>query len=318
MSALEQMPLGGCGVPISRLGMGCWAVGGHGWGAVDESESLRAIRAAYERGVTFFDTADAYGVGKSEELLARALEGHRKEVVIATKGGVCWSKERGVWIDISPSYLRSALEKSLARLKLDHVPLYYVHKPDGITPIQDSVGELERLREEGKIGAIGISNFSCEDLERALKVAPISAMQVKMNVFDRKPFLELSETCARHNVTLVAWGALADGLLTGKFTAGARFPSDDHRSRMPEFCGAEFERRLQAVARLKEMAGAHKCQVGQLALRWVLDRAPFTCSLFGAKTELQVRDNLGCDGWSLTSAELDMIDAITGFTQEVT
>ncbi|WP_239026786.1 aldo/keto reductase [Geomonas oryzisoli] len=279
---------------------------------MDETESLRAIRAAYEGGVTFFDTADAYGLGKSEELLARALEGCRKKVVIATKGGVRWTKERGIWVDISPTYLRSALETSLARLKLDHVPLYYIHKPDGITPIEDSVGELERLREEGKIGAIGISNFSCEDLEAALKVAPISAVQVKMNVFDRKAFTELQETCSRRNVTLVAWGALADGLLTGKFTAAAQFATDDHRSRMPEFRGAEFERRLQAVARLKDMAQARGCRVGQLALRWVLDRAPFTCSLFGAKTEQQVSDNLGCDGWNLTGDELDMIDAITG------
>lgn len=318
MTALETMQMGGSGRLISRLGMGCWAVGGHGWGKVDERESLCAIRVAHEQGVTFFDTADAYGLGKSEELLVRALGEHRKDVVIATKGGVCWTEQRGVWIDISPSYLRSAVERSLKRLKLDHIALYYVHKPDGITPIQDSVGELERLREEGKIGAIGISNFSSDELESALKAAPVSAMQVKMNVFDRKAYCDLSDICGRHGITLVAWGALADGLLTGKFTAPVQFASDDHRSRMPEFSGELFKVRLQAVARLKEMAQARRCQVGQLALRWVLDRAPFTSALFGAKTELQVRQNLGCDGWNLTGAELDMIDAIIDSTQEVT
>lgn len=318
MRELEQMQLGSSGRPISRLGMGCWAVGGHGWGKVDDEESLRAIRCALEEGVTFFDTADAYGLGKSEELLAKALGERRRDVVIATKGGVCCSEQRGVWIDISPAYLRSAVEKSLRRLKLDHIPLYYVHKPDGVTPVQDSVGELERLREEGKIGAIGMANFSSDDLESALKAAPVNAVQVKMNVFDRKAYLDLSDVCDRHGVSLVAWGALADGLLTGKFSAPVQFPDDDHRSRMPEFSGELFAQRIAAVARLREMATAKGRQVGQLALRWVLDRAYYTSSLFGAKTELQVRQNLGSDGWKLSENELCTIDVITGYTQEVT
>ena len=312
MRELEQMKLGPDGPAITRLGMGCWAVGGHGWGAVDDDQSLRAIRCAFDQGITFFDTADAYGLGKSEELLARALGANLKDVVVATKGGVRWTEQRGVWVDISPTYLRYAVEKSLKRLKLDHLPLYYVHKPDGLTPIQESVGELERLRQEGKLGAIGISNFPADELKSALEVAPVSAVQVKMNAFDRKAYEDLVDICSRHDITLVAWGALPDGLLTGKFTAPVQFPPDDHRSKMPEFSGDVFAQRMEAVARLQWMAAEKGRQVGQLALRWVLDRACFTSALFGAKTELQVRQNLGADGWHLTDEGTNYIDAITG------
>ncbi|MEW6668918.1 MAG: aldo/keto reductase [Thermodesulfobacteriota bacterium] len=307
-SALETMPLGKAGPRISRLGMGCWAIGGHGWGRVKEEDSIRALRCALDHGVTFFDTADAYGLGKSETLLASVLGSARMKVTIASKGGVRWDDSGKVWSDNSPGYLRLALENSLRRLKLDCIPLYYIHKPDHVTPIEQSVAALARMREEGKIGAIGVANFTVDQLRQALRVAPVAAAQVRFNVFDSVAGKELLGICREKGITLVAWGALADGLLTGKFSAGAIFDADDHRSRMKEFTGNALSEYVESVRMLEQVAARRGRRVSQLALRWVLDFADVTCSLFGAKTDIQVRENLGAAGWRLTKDELRVID----------
>jgi aryl-alcohol dehydrogenase-like predicted oxidoreductase len=310
VSMLETMRLGQNGSPISRLGMGCWAIGGHGWGRVREEDSIQAVRCALENGVTFFDTADAYGLGKSETLLASVLGSSRIKVVIASKGGVRWNETGKVWSDISPAYLRLAIENSLRRLRLDCIPLYYIHKPDDVTPVQESVAALERMREEGKIGAIGVANFSVDQLLKALQVAPIAAVQVRLNVFDRDASQEILGICREQGITLVAWGALADGLLTGKFMASTRFLDDDHRSRMPEFTGDASSGYFKCLKLLEQLAADRGRRVSQLALRWVLDFTDGTCSLFGAKTDIQVMENLGANGWNLTKKDLAVIDSV--------
>ena len=311
MSALETMRLGHAGPNISRLGMGCWAIGGHGWGKVRDEDSIRAIKCAMEKGVTHFDTADAYGLGKSETLLAEVLGSSRNDVVIASKGGVRWNEPGKVWTDTSPDYLRQAAENSLRRLKLECIPLYYIHKPDDVTPVQESVAALARMREEGKIGGIGVANFSADQLLQALQVAPVSAVQARFNIFERASSQDLLRICREHNITLVAWGALADGLLTGKFKTAITFPDDDHRSKMVEFDRENFLRYAKCVALLEQLAASMGHRISHLALRWVLDFAPFACSLFGAKTDIQVKENLGADGWTLTKDIFGMIDSIT-------
>lgn len=311
MSILETMQLGNVGPQISRLGMGCWAIGGHGWGKVDDADSVRAIKCALDNGITFYDTADAYGLGKSEKLLTDTLGDARGKVVIATKGGVRWDENGKIRTDVSPDYLRLAVENSLKRLKLDCIPLYYIHKPDNMTPIQESVAALERMRAEGKIGAIGVANFSADQVAQALQVAPISAVQLRLNIFDREEMKNVSNICREHNITLVAWGALGDGLLTGKFKTVTTFPKDDHRSRMDEFVGENFLKYSTCVDLLEQLAASIGHRISHLALRWVLDIAPFACSLFGAKTDTQVKENLGANGWKLTQETLEMIDAIT-------
>jgi aryl-alcohol dehydrogenase-like predicted oxidoreductase len=310
MNNNETMRLGNSGHTISRMGFGCWAIGGHGWGKVNDYDSVRAVQCALDNGITFYDTADAYGLGKSEILLSKTLGEARKDVVIASKGGVCWEESGKIWTDISPKYLRSALEKSLKRLRMDHIPLYYIHKPDGVTPVQESVYALERMREEGKIGAIGLANFSPYELKAALEVAPISAIQVRLNLFDRDLVNDLLPVCKDNNVTLVSWGALADGLLTGKFCPGMQFGPDDHRSRMPAFKGEAFLENIECVKSLEKIALKRGYRVGQLALRWVLDYSDITCALFGAKTDKQVVDNLGANGWTLADDELQRINEI--------
>lgn len=310
MSVLDTMWLGRTDYRISRLGLGCWAVGGHGWGKVNDKDSVRAIKCALDSGITFFDTADVYGLGKSETLLAEVLGTFRRNVVIASKGGVRWNESGKVWTDISPAYLRKAVENSLRRLKLDHIPVYYIHRPDAITPIQESVAALELMREEGKIGAIGVSNFSADQLLEAIRIAKIAAIQIRANILERDKMNRVLNICRENKITLVAWGVLSDGLLTGKFKTVTAFPDEDHRSKMNQFAGDHFLQYSACVKELEQLAASLGHKISHVALRWVLDVAPFTCSLFGTKTDAQVKDNLGADGWILTEEAMEKIDSI--------
>lgn len=297
---------------VSRLGLGCWAIGGHGWGKINDDESINAIRYAYERGVTFFDTANVYGFGKSEKMLRLALGKNLNSLFVATKGGVRWDKNGKVWNDSSPEYLTLAVEASLQRLGIERIPLYYIHKLDGKTPISDIMGALMRLREAGKIGEIGVSNFTAPQLAEALTVAPVRAVQVRFNLLERVRGEELESLCSRFNVKLVAWGALADGLLTGKFNLSTTFGEDDHRSRMPDFQGERFVENLQRIEALSTIARERNVSLNQLALRWIIDRYDWSCPLFGAKTVDQVADNLGAIGWRLSPEVMAAIDKLTG------
>ena len=312
MTGLETVRMGEDGPRFTRMGMGCWAVGGHGWGKVDDDESIGAIRRALERGIDFFDTADCYGLGKSERVLRRALGERLGSLFVASKGGVRWDDRGRVWNDSSPEYLRAALEASLRRLGLERIPLYYIHKPDGRTPVPEILGALSRFREEGKIGEIGIANFSAEQAAEAVASAPVRAIQVRFNLLERERGVELASLCRRKGILLVAWGSLADGLLTGKFDAGSTFGEDDHRSVSPLFTGGEFRENLRRVEALRAIAVRRGVSPGQLALRWVLDSYPWACPLFGAKTAVQVEENLGAAGWELSAEEMALIDECSG------
>lgn len=298
---------------VTKLGMGCWSAGGHGWGPVNDSDSIAAIRYAFDNGINFFDTADCYGLGKSESVLFKALGHNLKSVCVASKGGVRWDSSGKVWNDSSPEYLKYAVEASLQRLKLEKIPLYYLHKHDNLTPVADTIGALMSLREGGKIGEIGVANFSAKQLAAALEVASIKAVQVQYNLLYPGLGIELSALCQKHEVRLVAWGALADGLLTGKFNSNTTFTEDDHRSRMPAFSGINFINNLDCVDKLSEIARARGVTLSQLALRWVMDSYEWTSSLFGAKTAAQVRQNLGASGWQLTEKEKKLIDEYSAY-----
>lgn len=310
MMQLETLPLFSDYPPVTRLGMGCWAIGGHGWGLVNDEDSIRAVNCALEKGITFFDTADAYGLGKSETLLARILGNKRHTAIIATKGGVKWDETGRVWTDISPASLRVSLENSLKRLQLDTIPLYYIHKPDNVTCVKDSVAALQRFQEEGKIISIGVANFSPEQLLEALQVTPIKAIQLRLNLFERHLFERYEKICREYGVLLVAWGALADGLLTGKFNQHTAFGSDDHRNNMPDFVGERFDCNLQCIAQLTRFAAERGVPLNQLALRWVLDMSDITMPLFGAKTDQQVLENVYASRWRLSPDEIKVINSI--------
>lgn len=300
---MEMTRLGPDGPLVSRVGMGGCPLGGHGWGRVDDDESIAAVRRALDRGVTFFDTADVYGLGHSEEILAEALGPRHRDVVVATKFGVFKDAQGRTVKDTSPAHLRRALEASLRRLKLDRIPLYYVHWPDGVTPIEETMIELLRQRNAGKIGGIGLSNFPAELVERALAVGPVQVVQVQLSLLDRTPIAELLQIVEQTGIALVTWGSLAQGLLTGKYDIDAQFKLDDRRRRYENFLGEKFRRNLAVVDCLKLVANRLGRTPAQVALRWVLDYPGIAVALFGAKRPAQIDDNVGALDWRLPLAD---------------
>jgi aryl-alcohol dehydrogenase-like predicted oxidoreductase len=312
MKNFELLQLGADGPRFTRMGLGCWAAGGHGWGSVNDGDSIRAIRHAFERGITFFDTADCYGLGKSERILRQSLGRSLKSVIVASKGGVRWNESGQVWNDSTPAYLQTAVEASLWRLGLERIPLYYLHKPDGKTPVFEIMDALVKMQRQGKIGEIGVANFSAAQLVDALQVAPVRVVQAQFNLLQRDRGMELSTICQKYGVLLVTWGTLADGLLTGKFDRWSNFDEEDHRSRLPLFQGERFVEALQQVSCLEAVAQNRGVPLSQFALRWVMDVFPWTCPLFGAKTVSQVEENIGAAEWKLTRDEMASIDELFG------
>ncbi len=296
---METSLLFGTDQPLGRVGLGGCPLGGHGWGAVDDAESIATVRRALDLGVNHFDTADAYGLGHSEELLSAALGERRHQVIVASKFGVRWDANHRTWKDASPGYLRLAVENSLRRLRLSCIPLYYVHWPDGVTPIGETMGELVRLREEGKLRWIGLSNFGPAQVREAMSVGPVHALQVPMNLLDHALADELLPLVRQTGMTLVTWGSLAQGLLTGKFSVDSRFPADDRRRRYENFIGERFQENVQRVEGIKQIAQRTGRTPAQLSIRWLLDTPGVGVALSGAKHPAQIEENLGALGWQL-------------------
>ena len=286
---------------ISRLCFGCEPLGGTDWGTVDTAAIAQAIDRALELGIDFFDTADVYGRGLSEERLAQALGPRRHDVVIATKGGVSWSPaspeaRARITRDSSPKYLRSAVENSLRRLRLDVLPIYYVHWPDPDTPIEATFAELEKLRAGGKIRSLGCSNYSAAQVAQACKAAPVEYVQLPVNILEGVLDPDMLEVCARQQLKVVAYNVLAQGLLSGKFDASSRFPEDDRRSRMPLFQGQRYLDALREVAKIGEQAASEKLTAAQYAIRWVLNQPRVASAIVGIKSVRQLDENAVATG----------------------
>lgn len=293
----------------TRLGFGGCPLGGHGWGSdFQVKEGMEAVRRAWDKGVRLFDTADVYGLGQSEERLSESLGSSRHQATIATKFGVRWDATGRTRKDLSLSYLRSALEASLRRLRLECIPLYYVHWPDQVTPIPEVIGELKRCQDEGKIQSIGVSNFSAMQLQQACCTARIAAAQFQCSLVDRQEIDSLMPIARANKVALVAWGALAQGLLTGKFDSQSNFEKNDRRYRYDNFKGEKFQANLRVVKRVQAVAGRLGVTPAQVAIRWLLDAKGIDVVLFGAKRLNQVDDNLGCIGWSLDQESFRALD----------
>jgi aryl-alcohol dehydrogenase-like predicted oxidoreductase len=304
----ESIRLPGIEVPVSRVGLGGCPLGGHGWGAFDEAEAVAAVRRAAEMGVTLFDTADVYGLGHSERLLAEALGADRHRLCISSKGGVRRTASGTTYHDTSPRWMRQAVEDSLRRLRLDHVPLYYIHWPDGTTPLEETVTELDRCRAEGKIGAIGVCNVDGTQLAAACEVAAIAAVQVNYSLLDREAAESLLPTARRLGVPLVTWGSLAQGLLAGRMTAETRFGADDRRSRYRHFTDDRFPSNVAFASLVREQAEGLGRTAAQVAVRWLLDEPGVGAVLFGAKRPQQVEENVGALGWRLDPSVRDSLD----------
>src|SRR5574341_102636 len=307
---MEYRTLAATDLNVSRIGFGCWALGGYGWGRVDDRQSVAAVRAALDLGVNLFDTADVYGIGYSEEILAEALGECRRDVVIATKFGVTWDAQHGSSrVDVGPQRVVEALEGSLRRLQLDAIPLYQIHRPDGTTPIEETLGALTRCQEAGKVRWIGCCNFPADLLRAARAAARVVSIQAPYNIVDRGVETTLLGTCRELDVDVLAYGSLAQGLFSGKYEAEPRFDREDVRSRSAYFHGTAYGRNRFVVDRLKEVAAACGRTPAQVAIRWVLDNPAVACALVGIKTVAQLMEDTEID-WVLSPANRALISAL--------
>ncbi len=280
------------------------------YGAGDDGESIATIHRALELGVTLLDTADMYGVGANEQLVGRAISDRREQVVLATKFGVVRDPEdsRGRGINGRPDYVRKACDASLRRLGVEHIDLYYQHRVDTEVPIEETVGAMAELIEAGKVRFLGLSEASAETIRRAQEVHPISALQSEYSLWSRDLEDEVLPTIRELGIGLVAYSPLGRGFLTGRFTSPDDFPEDDFRRSNPRFQGANFTRNLELVERVRELASAHDCTPGQLALAWVLHQGDDVVPIPGTKRRRYVEENVAAGEVSLSEDDLRQLD----------
>jgi aryl-alcohol dehydrogenase-like predicted oxidoreductase len=300
----------GQGLRVSEQGLGC--MGMSAWyGSTDEPESLATIHRALELGIVFLDTADIYGarMGENEQLVGRALAGRRDEVVLATKFGNAVGDDGSRRIDGRPEYVRGAIEKSLSRLGVDHVDLYYQHRVDKSVPIEETVGAMAELVEAGKVRHLGLSEASQETIRRAHAVHPITALQSEYSLWSRDPESNgVLETCRELGIGFVAYSPLGRGFLTGRFRSPDDFEEGDFRRNHPRFSGENFPRNLDLVARVREIAAAKGCTPGQLALAWVLSRGDDVVPIPGTKRRAYLEENAAAGDVELTRDDLAQLD----------
>jgi aryl-alcohol dehydrogenase-like predicted oxidoreductase len=312
---MEYVRIPDTSLDVSRVALGTWAIGGWMWGGTDEAESIATIRAAVEHGINLIDTAPAYGFGRSEEIVGKALaEGNlRAGVRIATKVGLQW--ERGaVFRNASRARIFDELEASLRRLRTDHIDIYQVHWPDPLVPIEETAEAMRALFEQGKIGAIGVSNFSVHQMERFRRVAPLHVLQPPYNMFERGIEAEILPYCRENEIATFGYGALCRGLLSGRMRLDTKFEGDDLRRADPKFQQPRFAQYLAAVERLDQFARRRfGKRVIHLAIRWMLDQG-ITTALWGARHPAQLQPVDEVSGWRLDApakAEVDRILAST-------
>jgi aryl-alcohol dehydrogenase-like predicted oxidoreductase len=298
-------------IRISRVGLGTWAIGGWMWGGTDEEESINAISAAIDRGVNLIDTAPAYGFGRSEEIVGRAIadSGRRSRVLIATKAGLEW-KDGKVFRNASRERIRREIGDSLRRLQTDYIDIYQVHWPDPLVSIEETAETMQTLFDQGKIRAIGVSNFSVAQIERFRRVAKLHVVQPPYNLFEREIEAELLPYCRQSGLATLTYGALCRGLLSGKLQEDAHFEGDDLRLTDPKFQPPRYAQYLAAVRRLDQFAGDnYRKRVIHLAVRWILDQGA-TTALWGARHPGQLQPIDEVFGWSLDTAAKAEIDRI--------
>jgi aryl-alcohol dehydrogenase-like predicted oxidoreductase len=306
---MQQRSLGTQGLVTSAQGLGCMGMSEF-YGSADAGEAIATIHRALDLGVTMLDTADMYGPYTNEQLVGRAIADRREQVVLATKFGIMRDPDdptrRG--INGRPEYVREACEASLRRLAVDHLDLYYQHRVDQDVPIEETIGAMASLIDEGKVRFLGLSEASAPTIRRAHAVHPISALQSEYSLWSRDIEADVLGTIRELGIGLVAYSPLGRGFLTGRFRSAADFGEDDFRRHQPRFQGENLRHNLDLVERVEEIAAAHECRPGQLALAWVLHRGDDVVPIPGTKRRSYLQENVEAAEISLTEEDLQRID----------
>jgi aryl-alcohol dehydrogenase-like predicted oxidoreductase len=311
----ESIEIPGTALRVSRVALGTWAMGGWMWGGTDERESIATIRAALDQGINLIDTAPVYGFGVSEETVGRAVaaDGLRSRAVIATKVGLEW-RDGKVYRNATRDRIMQEVDQSLRRLRTDYIDIYQVHWPDPLVPIEETAEAMLTLHEQGKIRAIGVSNFSVAQMKRFRKIAPLHVLQPPYNLFERAIEADILPYCRANNIATLGYGALCRGLLSGRMLPETTFEGDDLRRLDPKFQPPRFSQYLNAVRQLDRLAQDRFLRrVIHLAVRWMLDQG-ISVALWGGRRPDQLRATLGVSGWSLDPASLAKIDRILSET----
>lgn len=313
-----QRPIGASGIQASGVGLGTWAIGGWMWGGTDEQASIRAIEASIDAGVSLIDTAPAYGLGRSEEIVGKAIKGKRDHVVIATKCGLNWHSGKGNHFfdqDDKPVHrylgadgIAYEVEQSLRRLGTDHIDLYITHWQDPTTPIAETMAALEKLKAAGKIRAIGASNVSADDLKHYVAAGQLDAIEERYSMIDREIEGTLLPITQKHDVATLSYSSLALGLLTGMVEPGRIFTGDDLRKDNPRFSASNRQKVAALKSAIQPIAEQHKASMAQVVIAWTLAQPGITFALCGARNPEQALDNARAGEIRLGSDELAAID----------
>lgn len=313
---MKKRTLGSSGQEVSAIGLGCWGMSG-AYGEGSREESIVTIHEAIEAGIDFIDTADIYGNGHNEELVGEALKGIRKNAFLATKFGFVHNENDELDVNGHPDYVQAACEASLKRLGTDHIDLYYLHRVDKNVPVEDTVGAMSRLVEQGKVRFLGLSEASGNTLERAEKIHPIAAMQSEYSLNSRDVEGEVIPSCRKHNTAFVAFSPLGRALLTGSIKKEEDLAENDFRRNLPRFKGSNFKRNLELIAIIEKIAKDKGIKPSQLALAWLLHQGEDVIPIPGMKRRKYISENAGAAEVSITEEEMKQLNKLyTEFSGE--
>ena len=324
---MHQRPLGTSSVKVTPLVLGTWAIGGWMWGGTNEKEAIAAIHSSLEHGITAIDTAAVYGMGMSEEIVGKAIQGHRDRVVIATKCGMRWDTDKGsdpfvsqdaqghrltIRKYLNPKSIAHECEQSLKRLKIDTIDLYQIHWPDASTPIEESWRAMVKLLEEGKVRAIGVSNYNLPQLLETHAIYPVHSIQLPYSLMRRGIEEDIIPFCQNNNIAILAYSPLERGLLTGKISLNHHFSATDHRSEYPAFALSNRKQALAALDSIRPIAKKHRATLSQIILNCTYHMPGITAVLVGARNAAQATENAKASSFQLSQSE--RIEIIKAFT----